>query len=90
MLIEYTKNGRRRKVNADVAKVLIGKGLARAVDEAQQPEAAEAAPPVASPAAPVYDTRMLQADPAQAAPYGLKADGTPRLRPAPPRRAKEN
>lgn len=89
MLIEYTKNGRRRKVNAAVAKVLIGKGLARAVDEAQ-PEAAEAAPPVASPAAPVYGTRMLQADPAQAAPYGFKADGTPRLRPAPPRRAKEN
>lgn len=77
MLIEYTKNGRRRKVNAKVAKLLIGRGLAReAVD------APETAPVAASPAP--YTTRMLQADTTEAAPYGYKADGTPRKRPGRP------
>ena len=31
--------------------------------------------------APVYETRMLQAEPVSVAPYGFKADGTPRKRP---------
>ena len=36
--------------------------------------------------APVYMTRMLQAEPvkSEAAPYGYKADGTPRQRPGRP------
>ena len=85
MLIEYTRNGRRRTVNAKVGKLLIGRGLAREVEESA---VHAAAPPVASPAAPASQTRMLQADPADAAPYGFKADGTPRKRPAPAPRAK--
>lgn len=49
--------------------------------------------------APTYQTRMMQADPVapprqakpvDPAPYGYKADGTPRKRPAPaPRKASE-
>jgi hypothetical protein len=70
--IEYTKNSRRRKVNAKVAKILIGRGLARAVEEA-----------VSTPQPEPYTTRMLQAEIADPAPYGYKADGTPRKRPAP-------
>lgn len=73
MLIEYTKNGRRVNANRQVAKVLIGKGLARAVDEE-----------ATTPATPTYQTRMMQAAPAEAAPYGYKADGTPRKRPGRP------
>jgi hypothetical protein len=79
MLIEYVKNRRRVNANAQVARVLIAKGLAREVVEVA--ERAIAAP-VASPASPDYQTRMLQAQD-QAAPYGFKADGTPRKRPAP-------
>ena len=72
MLIEYTKNGRQRMVSAKLAKILVGKGLAREVVEA----------------APIYQTRMMQAAPvapaAEPAPYGYKADGTPRKRPGRP------
>lgn len=41
--------------------------------------------------APVYQTRMMQAEPAvtQPAPYGYKADGTPRLRPGRPAKSGE-
>lgn len=83
MLIEYVKNGRRRNVTSAVAKVLIGRNLARAVDEV--PGDAEGA--AAVPASQTYGTRMLQAEPADPAPYGYKADGTPRKRPAPAARA---
>lgn len=60
------------------AKVFIKAKKLKAVDEGQ---------PVAAP----YQTRAMQAAPAPApavAPYGYKADGTPRLRPAPPPRNK--
>lgn len=78
MLIEYTRNGRRRTVNAKVGKLLIGRGLAYEVQEAAvEPNAG-------------YQTRMLQsggpalqAENTTEAPYGYKADGTPRKRPAP-------
>jgi hypothetical protein len=83
MLIEYVKNGRRRKVNAAVAKLLIGKNLAREVSD-DGAAAATTAESVAT-----YDTRMLQADTSEAAPYGYKADGTPRKRPAPQRTTKD-
>lgn len=77
-LIEYTKNGRRISTNHHVAKVLIKKGLAREV--LAPGSASPVAAPVATPAAPVTETRMLQAVDA-AAPYGYKTDGTPRKRP---------
>lgn len=77
MKIEYTKNGRQRTINARVGKILIGRGLARAVgDDEKTPQP--------------YETRMLTAStqtvvqaraPALDAPYGYKADGTPRKRP---------
>lgn len=51
MLIEYTRNGRRRDVHKKVAKVLIDRGLAREVAEAQE----------AAKVAPTYSTRMLTA-----------------------------
>ena len=75
MIIEYTRTGRRKSVNPKVGKLLIGRGLVREVsDEA--------------PAQPVYQTRMMQAAPAvvaaEPAPYGYKADGTPRKRPGRP------
>ena len=80
MLIEYTRNGRRRTVNAKVGKLLISRKLAREVDEEAKAEA-----PATNPG---YSTRMLTAEPPAsapdpAAPYGYKADGTPRKRPAP-------
>lgn len=70
MRIEYTRNGRQRTVNGKVGKLLIGRGLAREVGEA----------------APSYQTRMLTAatPAADPAPYGYKADGTPRKRPGRP------
>lgn len=74
MKIEYTKNGQQRTINARVGKILIGRGLAREVGDAP-----------ASVAAPTYQTRMLAAAPTaptvDSAPYGHKADGTPRKRP---------
>ena len=85
MLIEYTKNGRRVNAHRQVAKVLIARGLAREVAEGDSitPAAAAQSPVVeaaATPAAPAYETRALQATD-NPAPYGLKADGTPRKRP---------
>lgn len=77
MKIEYTKNGRQRTINARVGKILIGRGLARAVSDGEKTQ-------------PTYETRMLTAAtqtavqasaPTQGAPYGYKADGTPRKRP---------
>lgn len=61
------KNGKRRKFNPQVAKVLIARGVAFEIDSE--------APGLG------YQTRMMQADPA---PYGYKADGTPRKRPGRP------
>lgn len=78
MLIEYTKNGRSRTVNAKVGKLLIGRGLAREVVESRQ-----ILPEPAVPAAQTYQTRVMTAAPADA-PYGYKADGTPRKRPGRP------
>jgi hypothetical protein len=77
MLIEL-KNGRRTKVPDQAGRALVKLGRAIEVQEAQ----AQAG----------YSTRMMQAvAPAAsnaAAPYGYKADGTPRKRPAPaPRKA---
>lgn len=93
MQIEMTKTGKRKNVSAHVAKVLISRNLARAVEEDQVAEAV----------APTYQTRMMTAEApvarkvtkkatkqvgsTDAAPYGLKADGTPRKRPAPQRKA---
>lgn len=68
MLIEYVRNGRQREVSSTIAKVLIGRKLARVV---------ESAAPELSPTP--YENRMMQA--AEPAPYGLKLDGTPRKRP---------
>jgi hypothetical protein len=77
MKIEYTKNGRQRTINARVGKILIGRGLARAVGDGEKTP-------------PTYETRMLTAvtqtvvqapAPTLEAPYGYKADGTPRKRP---------
>ena len=83
MKIEYTKNGRQRTINARVGKILIGRGLARAVGEDEKAPAA-------------YETRMLTAAPPvtvqnpNPAPYGYKADGTPRKRPGRPAVQKAN
>lgn len=85
MLIEYVKNGRRRNVTAAVAKVLVGRNLARPVEEGDAESSAPA--PAPATAAQTYGTRMMQAAPVDAAPYGYKADGTPRKRPAPAARA---
>jgi len=85
MLIEFLKNGRRRKVRPAIAKLLVRRNLAVVVEETS--EAAEQKAPVAH-SAQKYETRMLQADTSEAAPYGYKADGTPRKRPAPQRTMK--
>ena len=88
MKIEYTKNGQQRTINARVGKILIGRGLARAVGDDEKAPAA-------------YETRMLNAavpapvpvsapTPDHAAPYGYKADGTPRKRPGRPAVQKAN
>ena len=68
MLVEL-KNGRRKQVKDAMARVLIRKGLAAEVKD--------------EPVAPVggYQTRMMQAGAPEVAPYGYKADGTPRKRP---------
>lgn len=49
MKIEMTKTGVKKNVSSHVAKVLIARNLARAVDES-------------APVAPTYQTRMLQAE----------------------------
>ncbi len=67
------KNGRNKKFPDAVARVLVKRGLAK--------EVVEESAPVVAPAAQTYQTRDMQA--AAPAPYGYKADGTPRLRPAP-------
>jgi hypothetical protein len=85
MLIEYVKNGRRQNVRPAVAKLLVRRKLAVLVEE-QTADAAEKAPQAQS--VRTYDTRMLTADTTEAAPYGYKADGTPRKRPAPLARSK--
>lgn len=85
MLIEYVKNGRRRKVRPAIAKLLERRGLAVIVEESAVTEQK----PKVAPSAQKYDTRMLQAYTSEAAPYGYKADGTPRKRPAPQRASKE-
>lgn len=71
--VEVVKDGSKRLMHRQLAKVLVKKGLVRIVE-------AEARAPAA------YETRMLQAAPAEA-PYGYKADGTPRLRPGRPAKA---
>lgn len=73
MLIEYRANGQRREVADAVAQNLIDRRIARAVDGVPAPE---------------YKTRAMAvpAPGAVLAPYGFKADGTPRKRPAPPPR----
>jgi len=77
MLIQ-TKIGRRQRVNDKVGRALIQRGLATDVQDIAEPA------PRAG-----YQTRMMQAGgaadlpPAGDAPYGYKADGTPRKRPAP-------
>ena len=63
------------------AKVLVKKGLVRIV-EAETPDLRHVTPPYRNPGANGYETRVLQA-----APYGYKADGTPRLRPGRPAKA---
>lgn len=56
------------------AKVFIKVGTLRAADAS-----------IETVEVPVYATRMMQAAPVvDAAPYGYKADGTPRLRPGRP------
>jgi hypothetical protein len=70
--VEILRDGSRRLMHRQLAKVLVKKGLVRIVEQSAQ---------VAAPAA--YETRMLQAAPSEA-PYGYKADGTPRLRPGHP------
>lgn len=88
MKIEYTRNGRQRTINSRVGKILIGRGLAREVGDEEKAPAA-------------YETRMLTAavpapvpvptqTPDPSAPYGYKADGTPRKRPGRPAVQKAN
>lgn len=76
MLIEL-KNGRRVKYPKQVGKVLVARGLGVEVTGEDS-----------APAQPTYQTRMMQAAPVTAAadpaPYGYKADGTPRKRPGRP------
>lgn len=72
------KNGRVQRFPTGVGKVLIARGIGEEVSE----EAAQDVPQ--NPPGQTYQTRMLQADPANAAPYGYKADGTPRKRPGRP------
>lgn len=81
--VQVVANGSIRSMPQALADALKKKGLVRDVPEASE--------------APVYQTRMMQAaEPAPArarasakpgakedAPYGYKADGTPRKRPAP-------
>lgn len=79
MKIEYKKTGRQRTVNAKIGKILVDRGLAHAVEAGENTSTSQ-----------TYQTRMMQAakpvptvvvDPA---PYGYKADGTPRKRPGRP------
>jgi len=82
--VEVVKDGSRRMMHRQLAKVLAKKGLVRYAEDKES-------------AAPMYETRMLQArpsydvkyssNPETAAPYGYKADGTPRLRPGRPAKA---
>ena len=67
--VEVLKDGSKRLMHRQLAKVLVKKGLVRIVEAEAEKEPA------------AYETRMLQA-----APYGYKADGTPRLRPGRPSR----
>ena len=85
MLIEYVKNGRRQNVRPAVAKLLVRRKLAVIVEDQAGDAVEEKAPQAQAPR--TYDTRMLQSNTTEAAPYGYKADGTPRKRPAPAPRA---
>jgi len=76
------KNGRVQRYPDAIGKVLVARGIGEEVK--------------AEEVAGTYQTRMLTAAvpvmPAAntEAPYGYKADGTPRKRPAPPARTKAN
>lgn len=70
--VEVLKDGSKRLMHRQLAKVLVKKGLVRIVESE-------------APAPAAYETRMLQA--AESAPYGYKADGTPRMRPGRPAKA---
>lgn len=72
MLIEL-KNGRRRNYPAGVGKVLVRRGIGVEVLERDESQTVAATK--------TYETRMLQDEQAEPAPYGYKADGTPRKRP---------
>jgi len=76
------KNGRVQRYPDAIGRVLLARGIGVEVD----------ASPAADSAPQTYQTRMLTAGPAAVAadpaPYGYKADGTPRKRPAPPARVK--
>lgn len=65
------KNGKRRHFPDAIAKVLLKKGIGKVATEVEDE------PTVHPSYDQKYSTRMLQAN----APYGLKADGTPRKRP---------
>lgn len=83
MLIEL-KNGKRKDFKPAIAKVLIARGVGKEVDSGLQ-----------------YQTRMMTAESTvlarqntvdaivNTAPYGYKADGTPRKRPGRPAVASE-
>jgi len=59
------------------AKIFVKLGKLAKVDVVDSQEE----PEQDNPSGPFYSTRMMQADPA---PYGYKADGTPRQRPGRP------
>ena len=79
--VEVLKDGSKRLMHRQLAKVLVKKGLVRIV-EAETPDLRHVTPPYRNPGANGYETSVLQA-----APYGYKADGTPRLRPGRPAKA---
>lgn len=84
MLIEL-KNGKRKEFKPAIAKVLIARGVGKEVDSSLQYQTRMMTAEQPSP----ERARAMVGDPrvgvsVETAPYGYKADGTPRKRPGRP------
>lgn len=86
MLIEL-KNGKRKEFNPVVAKVLIARGVGKEVKAGLQYQTRMMTAEIPSPAPQHVSGQTVKLTEDQAlsdAPYGYKADGTPRKRPGRP------
>lgn len=75
------------------AKALIKAGILKEPEAQGGPVQVMPGPLIGEAGTTTYQTRAMQAAPAAEpviAPYGYKADGTPRLRPAPPPRNRQD